>query len=93
MELIHGMNTASYCIGDILIDGDGDEYMVLAICDKIVFLSLADDFTSSGVFYTGEELKEYGYKFKGQKESLIGEEITIKRKGKSYKVKVTEELE
>lgn len=71
-------NISSYVAGDILVDCDDDERMVLAVCGKIVAVSCSNTFDCIDAWYTIEELKSdidiVRFKYATQDENI---EITI----------------
>jgi hypothetical protein len=74
---------------DDAIVGQGYEYTILAVCDRAVLLSDADDADIADTWYTTHELKEDGYTVKGADEEDV-EELTVaeveKRLGTRVKI-------
>jgi len=59
-----------YCaIGDIVVDKDGDEYMILDVRERLVDLSEMGRFDTSSCAWTYKEARDYGYKIK-QEENI-----------------------
>jgi hypothetical protein len=57
-----------YCeIGDIIVDEDGNEFMILDVRERIVFLSELDDANTYGFAETYIELEKNRYKIKQDK--------------------------
>jgi len=77
-------------IGDIIIDSEGDERMLLDVRERIVGLAFSHDFENFSGFSTFEELEEDGYKLKDEPEEEV-EELTMeelcKELGREVKIK------
>ena len=67
--------------GDVLVDKNGDERMVLGVCGKVYFLSIFGCFDISDNMQTARELERRGYTIKGQEPELE----TVEVLGKTYK--------
>lgn len=67
--------------GDIVVDEDGYERMVLGACGKVYFMSIFGCFDISDNMQTARELERRGYTIKGQEPELE----TVEVLGKTYK--------
>lgn len=77
-------------VGDVIVDEEGDEKMVLGVCEKAYLMSVWNNFDSYGQGHTAEELEKNNYKVKGQEETET-EEMTMaelcKELGREVKIK------
>jgi len=64
-------------VGDVVVDSDGDERTILAVCGRLVALSAIDNPDVINNWYTDKELVSY-YKLKEEKTE------TIEIEGKKY---------
>lgn len=78
----------TYEVGDVLVDREGYEKILLGICDKVIFLSALSDFNDYGGAYTIEQLIRYNYSFKTPTPKPTEEETKAKEllEGLGYKI-------
>lgn len=78
-------------VGDIVVNTDGGERMVLGICGRVHFMSYKDDFNEVAFSVTKEYLIEDGYTLKQPTPETKVETITI-GDHKYHKLEVEEAL-
>ena len=65
-EFLRREKMSRYKVGDILVNEDGTERMVLGVHKKLYHLSLMDNFEEYGWDCVDKDLKKYGYHLKGE---------------------------
>lgn len=81
-----------YKEGDILVDGAGNEQMVLGVCGKVYLMSRENNFEQHLDGYMEKELDNEGYKLKSEEDTAVKEAIKLlKEKGKIKDGKILEE--
>jgi hypothetical protein len=76
-----------YQVGDVLVDEDGDERKVLAICGDIYGMSEWDHFDDFGAWFTERELEEHGYTLKSEEIEVMGHTFKVKDVKKKLGIK------
>lgn len=76
--------------GDVIVEDDGDETMILGVCGKVYFISLANDFNKAdGSGWTLDELKADGYTLKQEEEEIVEmTELTLDEVAKQLNIPV-----
>ena len=78
-EFLRREKMSRYKVGDILVNEDGAEKMVLGVHKKLYHLSPRGD------NYTDEELKKWGYYLKGETTEVLGKKYKTKELKKRLK--------
>ena len=78
-------------VGDVLVDKDGYEKMILGICGRVYFLSIARDFEEANTYpMTIQEIKKF-YTLKGsEKSDLLLKAEELEKQAKEIREKIEE---
>lgn len=81
-------------VGDIIVDEDGDEAMVLEVLKNSFSKSLWDcRFNKVDDWFTFEQAEEYGWELKDEDPEEDEETTYLVKDGKKYEVKIIREVE
>ena len=72
--------------GDVIVDEDGDEQIVLGVCGKVIFISNINDHEGVYRFSTAKRLRELGYTMQTSRPEVT--ELTMEEVAEKFGVDV-----